>query len=65
VARWLRLRVTDPQRAAAVQQKESVRPVASWSRRRVVPTARHWFEVDHTDYLRAVEGLLREMEPVS
>jgi hypothetical protein len=27
-----------------------------------VPARRHWFEVDHVDYLRAVEGLLREME---
>jgi thioredoxin reductase len=63
VARWLRLRRTDPVRATAVQQKESARPIASWSRRRVVPTSRHWFEVDHVDYLRAVDGLLREMEP--
>jgi flavin-binding monooxygenase-like protein len=61
VARWLRLRATDPGRAAAVQQQESARPVSTWSRRRVVPTRRHWFEVDHVDYLRAVEGLLRAM----
>ncbi|MBB2941695.1 hypothetical protein FB565_001399 [Actinoplanes lutulentus] len=64
VARWLRLRVTDPERAAAVQQKESTRPVQSWSRRRVIPTQRHWFEVDHVDYLRSVEGLLNEMGSV-
>jgi hypothetical protein len=63
VARWLRLRLEDPVRAAAVQQKESARPVRSWSRRTVVPVRRHWFEVDHVDYLRSVEGLLREMEP--
>jgi hypothetical protein len=63
VARWLRLRREDPVRAAAVQQKESARPVRSWSRRQVVPTRRHWFEVDHIDYLKAVAGLLREMEP--
>ena len=65
VARWLRLRREDPVRAAAVQQKESARPVRTWSRRQVVPTRRHWFEVDHVDYLRAVEGLLREMETAS
>jgi len=63
VARWLRLRREDPVRAAAVQQKESARPIPSWSRRQVVPSRRHWFEVDHVDYLKAVEGLLREMEP--
>jgi thioredoxin reductase len=65
IARWLRLRTTDPARAAAVQQKESTRPVPSWSRRQVVPTRRHWFEVDHVDYLKAVAGLLHEMEPAA
>src|SRR3954462_6508388 len=63
VARWLRLRREDPAAAAVVQQKEAGRPLRSWSRRHVVPTRRHWFEVDHVDYLRAVDGLLREMEP--
>jgi len=65
VARWLRLRAADPARATAVQQKESARPIRTWSRRQVVPTRRHWFEVDHIDYLRAVEGLLHEMEAAS
>ncbi|GAA0567514.1 NAD(P)-binding domain-containing protein [Paractinoplanes ferrugineus] len=63
VARWLRLRRQDPARAAAVQQKESARPLQSWSRRQVVPSRRHWFEVDHIAYLKAVEELLHEMEP--
>jgi hypothetical protein len=31
----------------------------------VVPTRRHWFEVDHIAYLRSIEGLLREMEPAA
>ena len=65
IARWLRLRTTDPQRAAAVQQKESARPVRGWQRVEVVPTRRHWFEVDHVRYLLAVESLLREMETAS
>jgi hypothetical protein len=63
VARWLRLRAADPVGAARVQQKESARPVHSWSRRRVLPSTRHWFEVSHTDYLRALESLLAELEP--
>ncbi len=63
VARWLRLRVADPVRAAAVQQKESARPIRSWTRQRVVPTSRHWFEVGSTDYLRALEDLLKQLEP--
>jgi hypothetical protein len=61
VARWLRLRADDPDKAAAVQRQESQRPLASWSRRKVVPARRHWFEVDHVDYLRAVESLLTNM----
>jgi hypothetical protein len=65
VARWLRLRLSDPDRAAAVQQKESARSLRGWSRRQVVPTRRHWFEVDYLAYLRTVESLLREMEPAS
>jgi hypothetical protein len=65
VARWLRLRLSDPARAAAVQAKEAKRPVRGWSRQRVVPSSRHWFEVSHVDYLRAVEDLLHELEPAS
>ncbi|GIF21107.1 hypothetical protein BJ973_005440 [Actinoplanes tereljensis] len=65
VARWLQLRREDPVRAAAVQQKESARPVSSWSRRQVVATRRHWFEVDHIAYLKSVGELLREMEPAT
>jgi hypothetical protein len=61
VARWLRLRVADPVRAAAVQQAESKRPLQSWTRRTVVPTSRHWFEVGSTDYLRALEDLLKRL----
>ena len=63
VARWLRLRRTDPVRALAVQQKESVRPVKTWARLGMVPSPRHWFEVGHVTYLRAVEELLTELEP--
>ena len=62
VARWLRLRQSDPERAVAVQQKESARPLRSWTRVRVVPSSRHWFEVGHTSYLRALGDLLDEME---
>ena len=65
VARWLRLRASDPVRAAAVQQRESTRPLRSWTRLRVVPSSRHWFEVSHTSYLRAVEDLLKQMEPAT
>jgi NADPH-dependent 2,4-dienoyl-CoA reductase/sulfur reductase-like enzyme len=62
VARWLRLRITDPERAARVQQHEATRPVRSWSRRRLVPSTRHWFEVGTVAYLQALEDLLRRLE---
>jgi hypothetical protein len=62
VARWLRLRLTDPDRAAAVQQHEATRSVRSWSRRRMVPSTRHWFEVSYISYLRALDDLLRRLE---
>jgi hypothetical protein len=62
VARWLRLRLTDPERAARVQQHEATRPVRSWSRRRLVPSTRHWFEVGTVAYLKALDDLLRRLE---
>ncbi len=62
VARWLKLRARDPEKALAVQREESKRPLESWSRRRVVPARRYWFEVGHVDYLQAIESLLVRME---
>ncbi|MFI5491977.1 flavin-containing monooxygenase [Actinoplanes sp. NPDC051859] len=62
VARWLRLRRESPDRAAAVQQQESTRPLRSWVRQRMVPSSRHWFEVSFVSYLRALEGLLERLE---
>ncbi|GGQ52523.1 flavin-containing monooxygenase [Couchioplanes azureus] len=62
VARWLRLRREDPERAAQVQRKESSRPLRTWSRPRDVRSSRHWFEVSAVGYLRAVEELLARLE---
>jgi cation diffusion facilitator CzcD-associated flavoprotein CzcO len=64
VARWLRLRAAAPEKAAAVQERESNRPLRRWSRADVLPTSRHWFEVGHADYLRTLQTLLDELEPV-
>jgi thioredoxin reductase len=65
VARWMRVRLSDPRRAALVQAKEAKRAVRTWSRRKVVPSSRHWFEVGHTEYLRIIDELLHELEPAS
>ncbi|HWS33479.1 MAG TPA: monooxygenase, partial [Actinoplanes sp.] len=62
VARWLRLRARDPEKAVAVQREESRRPLESWSRRKVVPTRRYWFEIGHVDYLKTIESLLVRMD---
>jgi hypothetical protein len=62
VARWLRVRRDDPERAAAVQQRESRRTPRRWSRTDMVASSRHWFEVGHTAYLRALGTLLTELE---
>ena len=63
VARWLRLRATDPVRAAAVQRKEAGRPLKTWARPGTLPTERHWFEVSGTNYLRVLDDLLKRLEP--
>jgi cation diffusion facilitator CzcD-associated flavoprotein CzcO len=62
VARWLRLRATDPVRAAAVQRREAARPIKSWVRPRMLPTERHWFEVSSMNYLRVLDDLLKRLE---
>jgi thioredoxin reductase len=63
VAKWLRLHENDPARAAKVQRRESTRPTTSWTRRHVLPSSRHWFEVDNTRYLRMLDDLMTELEP--
>lgn len=63
IARWLRLVKAEPGRAPALWRKETSRPSRTWARRNVVPSTRHWFEVGHTDYLRALDELLTELEP--
>jgi cation diffusion facilitator CzcD-associated flavoprotein CzcO len=63
VAKWLRLHESDPTRAAKVQRRESTRPTTSWTRRHVLPSSRHWFEVDNANYLRMLDDLMTELEP--
>ena len=59
IARWLRLREAAPQRAgefwAAAVAKE---PDRRWTRAKVKDTPRHWFEVSHVDYLRALQKMI-------
>ena len=62
IARWLRLREADPTRAAAFWQTVVSSPDRRWTQARVKDSTRHWFEVSHTVYLRALQRVLGELE---
>jgi hypothetical protein len=62
IARWLRLREADPRRAAAFWQGIVATPDRRWTDARVKDSTRHWFEISHTVYLRALQGLLSDLE---
>ena len=62
IARWLRLRETAPQRVAAFAARVEAGVGRRWSRAKVKESTRHWFEVSHTDYLRALQHTLDELE---
>ncbi len=59
---WLRLRATDPRRAAAFAAAGARRAGAALRRARSRTSSRHWFEVGHVDYLRAVQRALDGLE---
>ena len=60
-ARLLQLRRTRPDRAAAFAGKVEAGAGERYSGR-VKDSSRHWFEVGHADYLRAVQRALDELE---
>lgn len=63
-ARWLRLRRTDPGRAAAFVAEAEAKAGQRWNRAKVKDSTRHWFEISHIDYLRALQRTLDSLEPV-
>jgi len=62
VATWLRLRESAPERAASYWRRHHSDVSGRFNKAKVKQSTRHWFEVSHVDYLRAVEKTLREME---
>jgi Flavin-binding monooxygenase-like len=62
VARWLRLREAAPERAATFLARVDGEAGRRWSRARLKDTTRHWFETGHTDYLRALQRTIDELE---
>ncbi|MER7165990.1 NAD(P)-binding domain-containing protein [Micromonospora sp. NPDC000207] len=60
-ARLLKLRSERPDRAEAFAARVQAGAGQRYAGR-VVPTSRHWFEVAHVDYLRALQRALHELE---
>jgi cation diffusion facilitator CzcD-associated flavoprotein CzcO len=64
IAKWLRLREADPQRAAAFWARAAAGADQRWTDAKVKDSTRHWFEISHTVYLRALQKALDELESV-
>jgi hypothetical protein len=62
IARWLRLLETAPDVAAAVWTKIRGPVGRSFAHPKMQESTRHWFEVSHWTYLRAIEQALHEVE---
>jgi thioredoxin reductase len=62
IARWLLLRRAAPDAAAAFERRAAAEAGRRWNRAKVKDSTRHWFEVGHIDYLRAVERTLRDFD---
>jgi len=62
IARWLRLREAAPERAAALTARFDREAGRRWHSAKLKDSTRHWFEVGHTEYLRALQRTLDELE---
>jgi hypothetical protein len=62
IATWLRLRDAAPTKAARFWRRHVAEAGSRYNSAKVKQSTRHWFEVSHVEYLRAVEKTLREME---
>lgn len=64
IARWLRLREVDPERAASVWDWLGGQAGRRWHDARAKPSTRHWFEVSHIRYLHGLQRALDRLEAV-
>jgi hypothetical protein len=62
IAKWLRLRDADPQRAATFWTSIAGTADRRWTQAKTTDSTRHWFELDHTLYLKALQRVLSELE---
>jgi cation diffusion facilitator CzcD-associated flavoprotein CzcO len=65
VASYLRLREHAPERAENYWRSHYHQFSKRYNRARLKDSTRHWFEISHIDYLRAVRKALNELEPQS
>jgi hypothetical protein len=59
----MRLREAAPVKASALHRKLESEVDRSWTEANVKNSSRHWFEVSHVTYLRAIDDLLQEATP--
>ena len=64
MARWLRLRETAPDRADAFAGGLRTAPDRRYTAAKVKDSTRHWFELNHVLYLRALQRALDDLEAV-
>jgi hypothetical protein len=62
IAQWLRMWEIAPERAGAVWDRHRREPVRRYTAGPVADTSRHWFELDHVVYLKALQRTLNELE---
>ena len=65
IAKWLRLRETAPEAAAAFWRQHHGLVSGRFNKAKVKESTRHWFEVGHVDYLRAIDQTIRALEVAS
>ena len=65
IAKWLRLRETSPEAAAAFWRKHHGLVSGRFNKAKVKESTRHWFEVSHVDYLRAIDQAIHALEVAS
>lgn len=62
IARWLRLRLVAPDRTAGFWGRLGRTGRGPWTAARTRDSTRHWFEVDHVRYQRALQRTLDGLE---
>src|SRR5688572_19748360 len=62
-AKLLKLREAAPGKASALHRKLESEVDKTWTEANVKNSSRHWFEVSHVTYLKAIDHLLQEATP--